>query len=395
MVAFVVLLVLAVAGVASGMLLFWRILRPASPDLPAAAERARLLSIVIPARNEERRLPALLESLAPAGRAGRSGETEILVVDDESSDATRAVAESFGCRVIEPGPRPAGWIGKSWACWRGALAAAGDALLFLDADTTLERDGLGTLERLFAVHRGLLSIQPYHRAPTAGEHLSALFNAVVVAGTSAFRAFSESADGGFGPCMLIGRADYFRVGGHRSVRASLIEDMALARTCAARGVPVSLLPGKGIISFRMYPGGVAEIVEGWTKNLSSGASSARAGTTLLITLWLTGGLSALLAMAFVALIAVAGGGQASPVGFFAVPALATAVPAALMTYLLSVSAVGLVTSRLGSFGVSSALLYPIHLLFFFAVFIRSLFLTRVRGEVSWKGRIIRLAGGQR
>jgi hypothetical protein len=90
------------------------------------------ISIIIPARNEEHNLPNLLHSLR-----GQSTEVdEVIVVDDQSTDHTAMVARGWGAKVVDAGELPAGWMGKTRACWVGAGHSAGSLLVFLDADTT-------------------------------------------------------------------------------------------------------------------------------------------------------------------------------------------------------------------------------------------------------------------
>lgn len=85
-----------------------------------------MLSVVIPTYNEEEYLPALLQSL----KDQRFRDIEVIVADANSTDRTREIAESFGCRVVAGGLPAAGRN-------RGAAAALGDMLLFLDADVLL------------------------------------------------------------------------------------------------------------------------------------------------------------------------------------------------------------------------------------------------------------------
>src|ERR1700722_9954823 len=93
---------------------------------------APVVSIIVPARNEEACLSACLQSLV--SQAGVS--FEVAVVDDGSTDRTREIAESFaGVRVVDAGPLPAGWSGKSNALTAGVGWAKGEWLLFTDADT--------------------------------------------------------------------------------------------------------------------------------------------------------------------------------------------------------------------------------------------------------------------
>src|SRR5689334_15862975 len=95
-----------------------------APDRP-------LVSIIVPARNEEVSLGACLGSLV--AQTGMS--KEIIVVDDGSTDRTREIAESFGVKVIQPSRLPEGWTGKNNAVSAGSKVARGEWLLFTDADT--------------------------------------------------------------------------------------------------------------------------------------------------------------------------------------------------------------------------------------------------------------------
>ncbi|HEV2796960.1 MAG TPA: glycosyltransferase, partial [Nocardioides sp.] len=141
-----VLLLLAAAAVPFWLLRDLRTLPDAFPG-----GEGRTVSVVVPARDEERTLPALLASLA--GLPLR----EVVVVDDDSGDRTSAVAVAGGARVLGAPARPDGWTGKAWACHTGAESSTGDLLLFLDADTGLSPGAVDGLLRLHDVHGGLVS----------------------------------------------------------------------------------------------------------------------------------------------------------------------------------------------------------------------------------------------
>ncbi|MDD2579874.1 MAG: glycosyltransferase [Eubacteriales bacterium] len=125
-------LILIISGLLVSRLLFFRFPR-LEPTEEAPAPRR--LSVIIPARDEARTLPLLLDDLARQDVPIH----EIIGVDDHSSDGTAAVIRSAGVVYQAAGERPPGWIGKSWACQTGAEAAGGDVLLFLDADVRPSR----------------------------------------------------------------------------------------------------------------------------------------------------------------------------------------------------------------------------------------------------------------
>ena len=342
--------------------------------LPAApAEgRERAVSVVVPARDEERTLPALLASLdgIPVH--------EVVVVDDDSSDQTSAVAVAGGARVVVAArARPDGWTGKAWACHTGAESTTGDLLLFLDADTVLSPGAVGGLVRLHDVHGGLVSVQPHHRAVRAHEQLSAYFNAVALMASAAFTGRRTRRPMAFGPCLLTSRDDYERVGGHRAVRSEILDDVRLARAYDRAGLPVTSAVGGRGVSMRSYPDGLTQLVSGWTKNIASGASAASPLASLATVLWIC----AHHVVAVGALSAAAGAVTGQVTGSAALWGLAWLVVALQLRSVLRAA---------GSFRWWTWALFPLPLLAFDLVFARSAALTVVRRSVRWRGRPVDL-----
>jgi 4,4'-diaponeurosporenoate glycosyltransferase len=349
---------------------------PAAPagDLP-------LVSLVIPARDEAATLPLLLDSIA----AVAPDVHEVIVVDDDSSDATADLAVTRGATVVRlKGPPPAGWVGKPHACMRGADVATGELVVFLDADVRLLP---GAVERLVAAHRahgGLISVQPYHRVERRYEELSALFNVVSLVGSAAFAPWPPARRPvAFGPCLVTSMIDYRRVGGHAAVSDEVVEDIALARLYRRCGLPVACCIGAGAIDFRMYPAGVRQLVEGWTKNIASGAGATDP-------VGLAAGASFVAACATAAVAAVAVGVDALGPGTVDHTDLATATAmwAGVAVVLRSI------LLRIGSFRRSTAFLHPFATAAFMVVFARSTWSTLVRRQVQWRGRDV-LVGGSR
>lgn len=347
----------------AGWVVLGRLRRLESVTSDAGDGLARV-SVIIPARNEEHNLPALLGSLG----GQRCRPAEILVVDDASTDRTAAVAAAQGARVIPSRPLPDGWRGKTWACHQGARAARGEWLLFLDADTWFEADGL---DRVLAHTTGdnrVLSLGPYHRVRRFHEQFSAFFNLIMLAGTGAFSCLGDRVPprGLLGQFLLIHRLAYEEVGGHECVKDRILENFWLAERLRAANVPLRCRTGQGAFSFRMYPNGWRELVEGWSKGFASGAGQTPPAPLLLVVAWMTGLMLA-------------------PIGWV----LAGWGWLGGLIYGLCGAQVWWMLRRVGSFHWGVALLYPVPLCFFFSVFARSAWLAKRRRDVVWKGRHIR------
>ena len=322
------------------------------------------LSIIIPARNEEQNLPTLLRSLAAQSIRPR----EIIVVNDASTDRTAEVAGEHGACVINSQPLPEGWRGKTWACHQGAQAATGELLLFLDADTWFEPDGLRrVLAEFQAAGGGVLSVAPHHAVHAFHEQFSAFFNLVMLAGTGAFtlRGDDLAPRGLLGQFMLIERAAYQRVGGHEAVKGRILENFWLAEQLRAAGVPLRCRGGRGVFSFRMYPQGWREVVDGWTKGFASGAGQTPLPILLLVIAWMIGLMTVPLGLVF----------AGKPLLWLA-------------AYGLCVAQIAWLLRCVGTFHWVTGLIYPATLIFYFMVFTRSVRCSRSKQTIAWKGRQI-------
>lgn len=227
-----------------------------------------LVSVIVPARNEEVSLGACLESLV----AQTGVNKEIIVVDDGSTDRTHEIAASFtSVRVIDPSPLPDGWTGKNNAVTAGAKVAQGEWLLFTDADTVHR---LGSLERSLAEAKekgaSLLSYSPKQEACTFLE--KAVMPLIFAELALTYRP-SEVSDpkspvaAANGQYILIAREAYDAVGGHSAIAMDLLEDVALARLVKRSGRKISFRFAADAVSTRMYRS-FAQLREGWTKNLA-------------------------------------------------------------------------------------------------------------------------------
>jgi len=94
------------------------------------------VSIILPARNEEKYLAKCLDSLIDQDYKNY----EIIVIDDSSEDSTGKIIANYAKKNskiihVSAKSKPDGWMGKNWACMEGYKQASGELLLFTDADT--------------------------------------------------------------------------------------------------------------------------------------------------------------------------------------------------------------------------------------------------------------------
>jgi 4,4'-diaponeurosporenoate glycosyltransferase len=327
------------------------------------------LSVIVPARNESERLPILLASL----QRQTCPPVEVIVVDDQSEDDTAQIAQSFGARVISSQALPPGWVGKTWACHQGAKAASGDFFLFLDADVFLERTALQRILRTFDETKGVLSIQPYHEVKKAYEELSAVFNLIQLAASSAFTFKGDAVVNKrlFGPTLFVSKENYTKSGGHEAVRNRVLENFFMSKMFIQNQIAIHCFSGKGAVSFRMYPNGLYDLIQGWIKGFTAGAGGTSPFILIGIVAWLTGALGTARYLAMELF-----NGTIGTLSVF------------LLLYMLYALQIRGYLRKTGRFNALTATLYPIAILFFVFVFLGSL-VYRVTGHrFTWKGRRI-------
>jgi hypothetical protein len=247
------------------------------------------VSILMPVRNEARRVQASLRSvLTQQGLR----DAEIIVLDDESTDGTGDIARSVAgvaATVVKGTTPPSGWLGKTWACQQLADAAHGSALAFVDADVTLSPHAAAAAVRTMRA-AGFDFVCPYPRQ-LPGCLLGLLtqpllqwswltFLPLRVAESSP-RPSLSAANGQF---FVVDADAYRRAGGHAAVRGEVLEDIALARALKAVGCRGGIVDGSRIATCRMYDGN-RDLVNGYAKSLwSAFGSTAGAGGVVLMML---------------------------------------------------------------------------------------------------------------
>ncbi|HEY7767552.1 glycosyltransferase family 2 protein, partial [Longimicrobium sp.] len=323
-----------------------------------------VVSILVPARNEEGNLRTLLPALLRVDYP----KLEILVLDDGSDDGTAAVVQEHasirGARLrLLPGrPPPPGWLGKSWACHQLAAAASGEVLVFCDADVVPQPPALDrTLAAMQSTGAGAATVIPRHQLD--GWMESAVVPLVAQLPVLALlplalvpRVRAPSLSMANGQWLAFTRAAYAASGGHTAVTDTVLEDVALGRKVKAAGHRLLPLVSNSLLRVRMYRDPAA-LFEGFGKNVYA----------------LAGGRPA----TFAAALAVFGLVAIYPWLGAVLGVRGALVPLALLA---GVRACGALLFR---HGIRSALLHPAGSMVLAAIAVKSYLGTR-RGTMEWK-----------
>ena len=250
-----------------------RRLRVPPPDPPPVAERVALL---LPVRDEAARVePCLRSLLAQTGVR----DLTITVLDDVSTDGTadvvrRVAGDDPRVSMRTGAPLPAGWWGKPWACAQLAETVPdATVLVFVDADVVLAPQAVAAAVAMLR-WAGLDLVSPYPRqvAISAAERLVQPLLAwswlTTLPLRVAERSRRESLVAANGQLLVVDTAAYRRAGGHGSVRAQMLEDIALLRAVKRAGGRGTVVDGTSLATCRMYDGWPA-LREGYAKSLWS------------------------------------------------------------------------------------------------------------------------------
>ena len=345
---------------------------------PATVEsHSELISVIIPARNEAIGLkPALASVLAQQGV-----ELEVILVDDHSTDATGAIAETLAdrdrrLRVIHHPPMAAGWLGKQNAMQYAAQQARGDYLVFTDAD--IVHDPMcfaAALSDMKREKRDFLSLLPRMDFETIFE------NAHLPNVTGFFAFFMSTKDArsdrhipvAAGAFMLLRRELFESLGGFASIRAEILDDVELARLIKKAGHAVHYHFAPDLLRVRMFKGN-REAFWGATKNILS-ATGGRPwlGLPIMFFPWLVFG---------VPWVCLAVGWQDRNPALAGLGFLAYA-----LQYLML-----LPCSRFIELRPVRLLCFPLVALMDCCCILRALYYHYVKGSVLWRDRAIKLTG---
>ena len=210
------------------------------------------VSIILPARNEEKFIEKCLDSLIEQDY----DDYEIIAINDSSNDSTGNIMKKYSEKFskvifVDAKPKPDGWMGKNWACMEGYRKASGNLLLFTDADTvhtssvislavshllSLELDALTVIPRMLCLDR-ITKIT----LPMISTFLHTRFSALRVNDTSKNTGYF------FGSFFIMKKSTYDSVGTHESVKSELVEDGALGRKVKESDFKMRMVRGEHLI----------------------------------------------------------------------------------------------------------------------------------------------------
>ena len=340
------------------------------------------VSVLIPARNEANNIEACLSAVL----ASEHPLFEVLVYDDASTDGTPALVDAIAAtdrraRLIRGAELPRGWAGKSHACHRLALAAAGDILLFIDADVRLAPTGIGRLASLYEdLGADLASAVPRQETKTWGERLILPLLHLTYTSWLPLPLVHRSRDHRFlavnGQIISLRRSVYLEIGGFESVKDNVVEDMAFCRQVKRRGFRVAFADGHDVARCRMYRS-AAEVWEGFSKNLYRGLGASLARLIAVFALY---------TVAFVAPYGMLiGAALAAAWGWGSVETWAPWIVAGMLGVAMNTGLRAVLAWRYHQ-SWSGIFTHPLSVLALMAIGVNS-FRWHQRGMIRWRGRV--------
>ena len=233
-----------------------------------------LISVCIPARNEERNIRACVEAVLKQDYPN----FEVIVLDDRSTDSTFRIltdlaARDSRLRPISGADLPPGWAGKPHALYQASAAAHGEWLCFIDADTFLKPSALSsTYAKALQTNADMFTIMTFQILGSFWERtIMPLVMTALSVGFSPRKVNDPKRTDAIanGQFILIKRSVYDAIGGHASVKDSIVEDKAISQQVKWNGYRLIVADGMKVAQTRMYTS-LPEMWEGWTKNIYLG-----------------------------------------------------------------------------------------------------------------------------
>lgn len=320
------------------------------------------VSIIVPARNEEKVIERLLQSLLDLDYPNY----EIILANDNSTDSTAAIASSFPVRLLEVPEKPELWQGKTWACHKASLIATGEYYLFTDADTRHEKDSLKrSVGDMLRTESQGLSALPYHQNPEFWEQLLGPFQSLLISLTHPHGNPKLGKVFAIGQYLMFEKLFYEKIGGHEKIKYENVDDLSLANLVLEKKGRWKVYHGARLFEVRMYEN-LKEFFAGWRRSFRGGFKYSGPMTGIEMTLYIMA------------------------ISAFRNPSVIT-----LSITILSLCVLFLAQRKIGNHSVLGVLLAPWSLLLFSAISACALYDKIFKRPLIWKNRSYDQAQSQR
>jgi len=334
-----------------------------------------LMSILIPARNEEENIKRCIISLTKQDYEN----IEILVLDDNSTDDTARIVLELSqkdprIKLYSGGPLKKGWLGKSYACWQLSKYAKGDYLIFTDADTLHFPNSISSsVACLLRYNLDALSVFPKEITVTLHERMIVPFGKYMILSFVPLYLIRKSKSVLFctaiGQFMLFKREVYKKIGGHKSIKSKVIEDIMLSKQVKRCGYKFMIFDGRSSLYCRMYKN-FREVVRGHSRTIFAAFDYNIYIITIAIIL-----MSAIFLFPFIMLlVGILFDWPAILINLIILQIIIILIPKIIFSIRFKCKAVDII-------------LHPISMVYLIYIAINSIFNTKIGMGVNWKGRI--------
>ena len=333
--------------------------------VPATPKHTPFVSILIPARNEEKNIQHCIENVLKQDYP----HYEVLVMDDNSEDTTWNILHKYKdtkLHIFKGKALPKGWTGKNWACQQLQEKAKGNIFLFIDADVLLAPQALSSAIALYEKENvQMLSCFPQQKLQSMGEWLIIplidFFTLSLIPFDQVRKTKTPNISLAIGQFILIDKKAYQKIGTHASVAEMNTEDVEIARNMKAAGCSISVVRSLGLVKCRMYQD-LGTSIQGLSRSFYRGAH-----------------MHPLIYM--LALIAY--------VTFFILPLLLALSHTIYLIVILPLLIMRITTSLLAKQNLFLGLiLFPLHLCVTVLIALNSLYMTLTH-QLIWKGRVLK------
>ena len=334
-----------------------------------------LMSILIPARNEEENIKRCIISLTKQDYEN----IEILVLDDNSTDDTARIVLELSqkdprIKLYSGEPLKKGWLGKSYACWQLSKYAKGDYLIFTDADTLHFPNSISSsVACLLRYNLDALSVFPKEITVTLHERMIVPFGKYMILSFVPLYLIRKSKSVLFctaiGQFMLFKREVYKKIGGHKSIKSKVIEDIMLSKQVKRCGYKFMIFDGRSSLYCRMYKN-FREVVRGHSRTIFAAFDYNIYIITIAIIL-----MSAIFLFPFIMLpVGILFDWPAILINLIILQIIIILIPKIIFSIRFKCKAVDII-------------LHPISMVYLIYIAINSIFNTKIGMGVNWKGRI--------